>query len=250
MSGAEHQEPGHEPGGNTDHVKARGRLIGLSMALLGVMLAFCAAMVGSERTDLIKATVDQSNKLGVFQAKSTKYRVMQADLEMLHALTPSKAETKKFEANLAAVKRVGGKADDEDTAELKEGIHVATTEIADLLTPDAEDEQRISGLAAKYARERAEAKEDADAYDGRIEAHHRAAEGFERAQLCAEVGIVIASIALLLSSRAIWAVALIFGIAGAGFVGTTVTGTRAALADADRKIAEAAKNAAAIRESD
>src|SRR3954462_8186201 len=101
-----------------------GKGVGITMAILGVMLAFCAAMVGSSRTDLIKATVEQSNKWGIYQAESTKFRVMEADYEMLHALTPSKAEIKKFEQKLSDIKRAGGKADDEDTAELKEAIHV------------------------------------------------------------------------------------------------------------------------------
>ena len=112
-----------------------GKGIGITMALLGVMLAFCAAMVGSARTDLIKATVEQSNKWSIYQSESTKFRIMESDVEMLRALTPSKAELKKFEDRLATVKRPGGKSDDEDTTELKEAIHVATTELADVLTP-------------------------------------------------------------------------------------------------------------------
>jgi hypothetical protein len=85
------------------------------MALLGVMLAFCAAMVGSARTELIRATVEQANKWGVYQSESTKFRVMQADSEMLHAVTPSKAEVRRFEDRLAQVNRPGGKSDDADT---------------------------------------------------------------------------------------------------------------------------------------
>src|SRR5262245_44352097 len=86
---------GHGHGGHGGHA-GPGKMIGITMAILGVMLAFCAAMVGSERTELIKSTVEQSNKWGVYQAEATKYRVMEADFEMLHALTPNKAEVKKF----------------------------------------------------------------------------------------------------------------------------------------------------------
>src|SRR5262245_15526179 len=134
-----------------------GKMIGITMAMLGVMLAFCAAMVGSERTELIKATVEQSNKWGVYQAEATKARVMEADYEMIHALTPNKGEVKKFEEKLSSVKRAGGKADDEDTAELKDAIHVATIELADVLTPDPDDEARIAGLGKKYKHDMAEA---------------------------------------------------------------------------------------------
>ena len=187
-SGGHGHGGGHAPGGP-------GKQIGITMAILGVMLAFCAAMVGSERTDLIKATVEKSNIWSLYQAESTKYRVMQADLEMLHALTPSKAELAKFEEKMAAVKRTGGgKGDDEDTTEIKEAIHVATMELADVLTPDQEDEDRIGGLAKRYRSDMAEAKDDAEAFDAVIHAHHEASEWYERAQLCAEIGLVIASI--------------------------------------------------------
>jgi hypothetical protein len=236
----EHGAGGHGP----------GKMIGITMAILGVMLAFCAAMVGSERTELIKATVEQSNKWGVYQAEATKYRVMEADYEMLHALTPNKAEVKKFEEKLSSVRRAGGKSDDEDTAELKDAIHVATIELADVLTPDPEDEQRISGLGTKYKHDMAEAREDAEAYDGAIEAHHEASEWYERAQLCAEIGIVIASIALLLASRAVWAVSAIIGLAGGGIVGWTFAHTHAAVAAAERKIEEAVKRTAEIEKDD
>ena len=206
---------GHEGGGHGGH-GGPGKGIGITMAILGVMLAFCAAMVGSARTDLIKATVEQSNKWSIYQGESTKFRIMESDVEMLRALTPSKAELKHFEERLATVKRLGGKSDDEDTTELKEAIHVATTELADVLTPDQEDEDRLEAIGATYKRDMAEAREDAEAYDGVIEAHHESAEWFERAQLCAEIGIVIASIALLMASRGVWAVSLLIGLVRSG----------------------------------
>jgi hypothetical protein len=194
--------------------------------------------------------VEQSNKWGIYQSEATKSRVMEADYEMLHALTPSKAEIKKFEEKLASVKRAGGKSDDEDTAELKEAIHVATTELADVLTPDPEDEARIEGIGKKYKHDMAEAKEDAEAYDLAIEAHHEASEWYERAQLCAEIGIVIASIALLLSSRGVWLVAVVIGLGGASIVGYTFAHTRAQIVLAEKKIEDAAKKTAELEKDD
>ena len=238
---------GHH-GGHGGHGPAK--MIGITMAVLGVMLAFCAAMVGSERTELIRATVEQANKWGIYQAEATKYRVMEADYEMLHAVTPNKAEVKKFEERLATVRRTGGKSDDEDTAELKDAIHVATTELADVLTPDPEDEARIDGLGKRYKHDMAEAREDAEAYDASIEAHHHASEWYERAQLCAEIGIVVASIALLLSSRAVWAIAVAIGAVGGTIIGYTFTTTHSAVAAAEKKIEDAATRTAAIEKDD
>jgi hypothetical protein len=260
MSGAHEmlekmEHAGHAGGGHGDHGGGHGgggpgKLIGITMAVLGVMLAFCAAMVGSARTELIKSTVEQSNLWSVYQSESTKYRIMEADYEMLHALTPNKAEVKKFEEKLASVKRAGGKADDEDTAELKEAIHVATSELADVLTPDKEDEERIEGLAKKYKHDMEEAKEDAESYDEAIDAQHEASEWYERAQLCAEIGIVIASIALLLSSRGVWLISVIIGLGGGGIIGYTYLHTRTLLAHAEHKIEEAKKRTAEIEGDD
>ena len=246
----ERMEHAGHGGGHGGAPGGPGKKIGITMAVLGVMLAFCAAMVGSERTDLIRATIDQSNKWGIYQSETTKTRVMEADFEMLHALTPNKAELKKFEERLATVKRAGGKADDEDTSEIKDALHVATTELADVLTPDQEDLDHIKSLARKYKHDMAEAKEDAEAYEQAIEAHHHASEWYERAQLCAEIGIVIASIALLMSSRAVWLVSVVFGLVGGATVGYTFTHTREQVHEAEKKIEEAVKRTAEIEKDD
>ncbi len=250
MEHASHSGGGHG-GGHDDHgKKAPGKGVGVTMALLGVMLAFCAAMVGASRTELIRYTVEQSNQYSEFQAESTKFRVMEADFEILHALTPNKAELKKFEDKLAAVHNKSGKGDDEDTAEIKETINVATHELADVLTPDQEDEDRLQKIAKKYKHDMIEAKEDAEAYDLAIDTYHEAAEGYEHAQLCAEIGIVIASVALLMASRLAWYVSLVIGLAGGGFIGKTAYETHHHLSAAEEKIRKAKSDTAAIQADD
>ena len=245
----EHAKGGHgEHGGG--HGGGPGKAIGITMALLGVMLAFCAAMVGAARTELIATMVEQSNKLSVYQAESMKARVMEADLEMLHAITPTKAEVDKFEAKLMGVKRVSGKSDDEDTTELKAAIALSAKELADVLTPDPEDEAHLGNLAKRYQHDTKEAKEDAECYDEKIAAHFDAAEWYERAQLAAEIGIVIASVALLLSSRGVWFISLFFAIAGAGVIVRTFVHTHGMLESAEKKIEEAQKKEAYIEDDD
>jgi len=240
----EHAKGGH--GHGESHGHGPGKAIGITMAMLGVMLAFCAALVGSARTELIATMVEQSNKFSGYQAESMKFRVMEADVEMLHALTPTKSEVDKFEARLHDVKRVSGKADDEDTQELKSAIALASRELADVLTPDPEDENNLKNLAQRYEHDAKEAKEDAECYDDKIQAHFYAAEWYERAQLAAEIGIVIASVALLMSSRTIWYVALVFAIGGAGIITRTYVHTSGMLAAAEKKIEEAQKREAFI----
>ncbi len=236
---AEHIEHAKHAGGHDGH--GSGKAIGITMAVLGVMLAFCAAMVGAARTELIATMVEQSNRFSFYQAESMKLRVMEADVEMLHALTPSRADVAKFETALKDVRRVSGKSDDEDTQELKASIALATRELADVLSPDPEDEAHLLGLAKRYEHDVKEAKEDAECYEDKIAANFDAAEWYERAQLCAEIGIVIASVALLLSSRMTWYVALVFGIGCAGTIGRTYIHTSNALRAAERKIEEAQK---------
>jgi hypothetical protein len=245
----EHAKGGHGEGHGGGH-GGPSKGIGITMALLGVMLAFCAAMVGAARTELIATMVEQSNKLSNYQAESMKFRVMQADVEMLHAITPTKAEVDKFEAKLMGVKRVSGKSDDEDTSELKAAIALASKELADVLTPDPEDETHLKNMANRYEHDAKEAKEDAECYDDKIAAHFDAAEWYERAQLAAEIGIVIASVALLLGSRAVWAISLVFAVSGAGVIGRTFWHTHSMLEVAEKKIEEAQKREAFIEDED
>jgi hypothetical protein len=243
------EEAGHggsEGHGGGGHGKGPGKGIGITMALLGVMLAFCAAMVGSERTELIKTMVEQSNRWGIYQSETTKLRVIEGDLEMLKALTPSKEEAAKFDEILRSKRAPSGKADSEDTAELKDLIASALDDMTDVLAPDPEDIVHFRKLAHTYKQDVADAKEDAEAFEGAIQAHESAAEWYERAQLAAEIGIVIASVALLLASRVVWLLAAICGVAGAGIIGWTSYTSHAALAQAKAKIEYALKHEAEI----
>jgi hypothetical protein len=194
--------------------------------------------------------VEQSNRFSLFQAESMKLRVIEADLEMLHAITPSKAEVGKFERELKTIRRVSGKSDDEDTQELKAAIELSTKELADVLTPDPEDEAHFKALVRRYEHDAKEAKEDAECYEDKIRAHFQAAEWYERAQLCAEIGIVVASVALLLGSRMIWYVALVFGLGCGGIIVKTYAQTSSALEIAQKKITEAQKRTEEIEMSE
>ncbi len=247
MEHAAHGGGGEHGGG---HGKGPGKAIGITMALLGVMLAFCAASVGSERTELIKTMVEQSNRWGIYQSETTKLRVIEGDLEVLKALTPSKEEAAKFDQILRSKRAPSGKADSEDTAELKDLIATSLDDMTDVLAPDPEDLAHFRKLAHVYKQDVADAKEDAEAYEGAIKAHENAAEWYERAQLAAEIGIVIASVALLLVSRMAWAFALACGALGASIIGWTAYTTHGALAAAEQKIEYALKHEAEIEAND
>ena len=61
---------------------------------------------------------------------------------------------------------------------------------------------------------------------------------------------MIASVALLLGSRMIWYVALVFGIGCAGIIGRTQVHTSAALDRAEKKIVEAQKRTEEIEQGE
>ena len=230
--------------------KSSSKSIGITMAILGVMLAFSAAMVGAQRTELVKTMVLQSNKWGLYQSETTKFRVIEADLEMLKSLSPTKAEVEKIETTLREKRRPSGKSDDEDTAELKDLIASSAEDMAQLVTPDPKEVTRFKKLAREYARDVKEAKEDADAYDSSIEVHQQSAERYEWAQLAAEVGIVVASIALLLASRLISVISVCLGFVCGGTLGFNIFHTHTAEVAAEQKIKAAADNVQQIEADD
>jgi hypothetical protein len=241
-----HHASGHPP----THDAGPSKAIGITMAMLGVLLAFSAAMVGSQRTELIKSMVLQSNKFGLYQAETMKFRVLAADFELLKSLSPKKEEIAKIEETLRTKRRPSGAKDDEDTAELKDLIASSTEDMADLLTPDPTELTRFRRMAREYERDMHEAKEDAEAYDLSIEAHQEAAERYEWGQLAAEIGIVVASIALLLGSRKVWAVAIVLGVICSASLAVTYVNTAHALGAAAQKIDAAAKNVAVLETDD
>jgi hypothetical protein len=247
---AEHIEHAAHGGGHGGEHKGPARYIGITMAILGVMVAFSSAMVGAERTELITSLVEQSQRFGFYQTETMKFRAMDANFELLKALSPHQDEITKIENTLRAKRGAGGHADDEDTAELKDLIASSTEDLADLLTPDREVITGFKKQARLYEHDMKEAKEDAEAYEGAIAAHRTGTEGYEHALLAAEIGIVVASVALLMSSRVMWLLAVVLGLVCAGESGITFARTRSQVVAAEHKIEEAAKNVQKIENDD
>src|ERR1700743_965898 len=70
------------------HGAGPGKAIGLTMAMLGVLLAFCAAEVGAQRTELTKTLVEQTQVSEESQANQMKYRLVMLELEKTRAAMP------------------------------------------------------------------------------------------------------------------------------------------------------------------
>lgn len=192
---AEHVAHGGHGGHDRDRLSKR---VGITMATLGVVLAFAAAKVGGQRTELVQALVDQQHAHAKYTAQDIKHRVAVLTLQQLHAE-------------------------------------------ADATRTSAKDMLLIANSIERYDGESIAADAWVDAYDPVIEAHADGQERYEHAQLAAEFGIVIASIALLLRRREPWLVSIVLGGVAIGLLAMTYLHTHAAVHDAEGKIEHAEK---------
>ena len=178
------------------HGKAPAKLIGLTMALIGVLIAFCAAMVGGERNELTRTMIEQTQANSDASSASIKFRLIMLELE----------------------KQRGSAAPASGSAASGSTL------------------PRFISLYSDYAKERKFSKDWADSYDPMIQAHFEGAEGYEHAQLIAEIGIVLASLGVLLASRTAWLVSLVFAAVCVGQLGRTYMHTRSEVNEAFDKV--------------
>lgn len=75
------EHAGHHGGGNS-------KLIGLTMGLIGVLIALCAALVGGERNEMSRAMIEQTQATADATSASTKFRIVMISIEQLRAQPP------------------------------------------------------------------------------------------------------------------------------------------------------------------
>jgi hypothetical protein len=170
--------------------------MGVTMAILAVLIALCAAMVGSQRQELMTTLLDQSWAHSSWVAASVRSSMTASDLEKLHG-QPGAA---------------------------------ANPALPQLLRLDSD-----------YTTETKLAKEWDDTCEPLIDAHYDAAEGYEHAQLIAEVALIIASIAVLLNNRMAWMLSLAVGVISVVFIGYTFISSRSAVEENHHKVEHAEK---------
>ena len=171
--------------------------MGVTMAIFGVLIAFAAAMVGSQRQELMTTLLDQSWAHSSWVAAVVKSTMVTSDLQKLRN-QPGAA---------------------------------TNPALPQLLRLDSD-----------YAAETKLAKQWDDACDPLVDAHFDAAEGYEHAQVIAEVALIIASIGILLSSRPAWLVSLVVGAICVVLMCYNFISTRSAVAEHHHKV-EAAEHA-------
>jgi hypothetical protein len=197
----------HEDLERAEHAAHSGghgnKLIGLTMALIGVLIAFCAAMVGSERNELTRTMIEQTQAHSDYTGASTKFRLVMMELE-------------------------------------KQRLSTALSAGADAATPEVQLArsvlERFIRLYADYSKERSLTKAWSDSFKPVIDAHFEAAEGYEHAQLIAEIGIVIASLAVLLANKPAWLISIVLALVCVGQIGRVYLHTRGAVGESAAKV--------------
>jgi Domain of unknown function (DUF4337) len=259
---------GHGGGGGADH-EAHSRLgtyIGITMAVLGVLLAYCAAKVGAERTELIQALVEQQHAHAKYQAQDVKHRMAVNNLRQLHSEIPSAELGQHLDADLEKIDKEATPAAAPPTAAAPEAalkadaaVYVTATtrsaralghSVVEGLTPNKTDAALLADTVERYYHETQAANAWVESFNPAIRAHVGAQERFELAQLLAEIGIVVASVGLLIKRRAPWFIALALGASAIGYVITTYASTGAVVREAEVKIEETGKEYREMRERD
>jgi hypothetical protein len=169
---------------------------------------------------------------------SSKYRTLQAQLQQLHAGMPDPAHLAKKNEEL---KTLLAQIKNPETMQGIRASELHAEKILNTVTPTETDVLRFLSLVDRIREEGEAAKEWSESYQDAVHIHANMAERFEIAQLAAEIGIVIASVGLLLSrkvgfARVLWAIALVLGIISLSVAGVTKFNNMVKLHDAEEKI--------------
>lgn len=214
------------------------QFIGITIALLGVLMALCSAQVGAARTELITTMVEENAAKGRYTAVANKYRNLQAQLQQLHAAMPNLEYLKKKNADLSAIDK---EVTDADLRKTIKASQVGVDKILNTVIPTETDVRRFLGLIHRTREETEAAREWSESYHEAVTVHENTASRFEIAMLGTEIGIVIASVGLLLAKKALfarvaWGTALVLGATSMTVAVTTKITNSQSLHGAEEKI--------------
>ncbi len=214
------------------------QMIGITVAILGVLMALCSAQVGAARTELIATMVEENSAKARSLTVSNKYRTLAAQLQQLHAAMPSPDLIAKKNGEL---KTLMSEVKNPDTMTGIKATELQTEKVLNTVTPTEDDVLRFLTLTDRIREESKAAKEWADSYHEAVEVHSNTAGHFEIATLAAEIGIVIASVGLLLAkkerfARGLWIIAVALGLLSMSVAGWTKMHNSQALVAAEAKI--------------
>jgi hypothetical protein len=220
----------------------------MTIAILGVLLAVCSAQLGAARTELISTMVEESSAKAQYTAVANKYRMLEAQLQHLHAAMPDPEYLAKKDKEVRALTA------DAKNPDIQNGIraaHLETDKLLNTVIPTPDDVQRFLALIDRTRTQTEAAKQWSESYREAVDIHKHTAEYFEYALLSVEIAIVIASVGLLLATqlrmaRAAWGVAVVLGLLSLGIAGTTFVVNKRVLHAAEEKIEASEKRFAGM----
>ena len=156
--------------------------VAISMSVYAVMLAFVTMLTNQSRTEALLLSNEAGNQWAFFQAKSTKGMLVRAEADLVETLSDEKGPRAEASAKVRA---------------------------------------HFLEEAERYDVEKEGIKEHAEELAAEAEAN-KAKEGkFEYASVAVELGIVIATVALLLTSAPAWWVSIALVVGGLGWTAKT-----------------------------
>ena len=214
------------------------RWIGITIAIFGVLMALCSAQLGAARTELISTMVEENAAKAQFTAVSSKYRMLQAQLQHLHAAMPDvNFMTKKDEA----FKTLDDEIKNPDTKKSLLASKLHSDKILNTVIPTPDDVERFLKLIDRTRDDMEAAKEWSESFHDAVALHKNSAEHFEYALVTAEIAIVIASVALLLAKQVVFArgafsIAVVLGLTSLTIAAGTFIQNKRALHATEEKI--------------
>jgi hypothetical protein len=189
---------------------------GITMAILGVLLAFASAKVGGERTELVKSMVEQQDAHMRYITQDIKHRVAVLGLYQMRGMLAVAPAAPSHNSSSA----------------------------------DGEGMVRLADSVRRYLSESKAAAAWSDAYDPAVRAHVEGQEYYELGMLASEIGIVVASVALLLRRRLLWYAAIALGVVSVGIMAFTYVTTSPVVHESEKKIDESARAYRDLRAAD
>jgi hypothetical protein len=139
-----HQAHEHiEHAGHDGHSGSLARWIGMTIAILGVLLAVCSAQLGAARTELISTMVEENSAKSQYTAIANKYRMLQAQLQHLHAAMPDPELLARKDKEVNALM---AEAKSRDTQNNIKACQLETDKLLNTVIPTPDDVQRFLAL--------------------------------------------------------------------------------------------------------
>ena len=186
----------------------------LDTAFLSILLAVCSSQANGVRTEFIAKMVEEDGTMVRYQTVSTKYCLLQAQLQHIHALMPDPKPYLAAETELKTLE--AGKMADETTKVVK-ALRLHTRKVLESVMPTLDDVQHLAKLIRSYRVELETVKTWVESYTPVTQTLTLTSSRLEKSQLFSEIAIILASLALMVGyrkwlARAMWTAGIALGV--------------------------------------